>query len=90
MKRGTLLALGLGAVVLLGSGYAAALSCVQPSFNTKLVPLDGLAQQLDGDRVAVAVRGEGGFELLSGNDIGLLLADDLLGRYQQAGQPVVI
>ena len=49
-----------------------------------------IANDPDGDRVAVAVRGEGGFELLSGNDIGLLLADDLLHRYQQAGQPVVI
>jgi len=49
-----------------------------------------IANDPDGDRVAVAVRGEGGFEVLSGNDIGLLLADDLLDRYQQAGQPVVI
>lgn len=49
-----------------------------------------IANDPDGDRVAVAVRGRGGFELLSGNDIGVLLADDLLGRHHGAGQPVVI
>jgi len=49
-----------------------------------------IANDPDGDRVAVAVRKEGGFELLSGNDIGLLLASDLLHQYRQTGQPVVI
>ena len=37
-----------------------------------------LANDPDGDRVAAAVRSNGDFEMLSGNDIGVLLADDLL------------
>jgi phosphomannomutase len=49
-----------------------------------------IANDPDGDRVGVAVRGEKGFELLSGNDIGVLLADDLLRRYRGKGQPAVI
>jgi len=49
-----------------------------------------IANDPDGDRVAVAVRGKDGFDLLSGNEIGVLLADDLLGRYRESGQPVVI
>jgi len=49
-----------------------------------------IANDPDGDRVAVAVRGERGFESLSGNDIGVLLANDLLERHQDSGQPVVI
>ncbi len=49
-----------------------------------------IANDPDGDRLAVAVRGKGGFELLSGNDIGMLLANDLLRQYRQTGQPVVI
>jgi len=49
-----------------------------------------IANDPDGDRVAVAVRGKNGFEPLSGNDIGLLLADDLLHGYRGRGQPVVI
>ena len=49
-----------------------------------------IANDPDGDRVAVAVRGERGFESLSGNDIGVLLANDLLERHQGSGQPVVI
>ena len=49
-----------------------------------------IANDPDGDRVAVAVRDKDGFDLLSGNEIGVLLADDLLGRYREAGQPVVI
>ena len=49
-----------------------------------------IANDPDGDRVAVAVRGERGFESLSGNDIGVLLANDLLERHQTSGQPVVI
>ena len=49
-----------------------------------------IANDPDGDRVAVAVRGKNGFEGLSGNDVGVLLAYDLLRRYDQPGQPVVI
>jgi phosphomannomutase len=49
-----------------------------------------IANDPDGDRVAIAVRGEDGFEILSGNDIGVLLASDLLRQYRQTGQPVVI
>ena len=49
-----------------------------------------VANDPDGDRVGFAVRAEEGFELLSGNDIGVLLADDLLQQYQQSGQPVVL
>ncbi|UCF46884.1 MAG: phospho-sugar mutase [Myxococcales bacterium] len=48
-----------------------------------------IANDPDGDRVAVAVRDEG-FELLSGNDIGILLADDLLRRHRGAAKRVVI
>jgi phosphomannomutase len=49
-----------------------------------------IANDPDGDRVAVAIRGEGGFELLSGNDIGILLADDLLHRHGETAKPLVI
>jgi phosphomannomutase len=49
-----------------------------------------IANDPDGDRVAVAVRSQQGFELLSGNDIGILLADDLLGRYRGVATPVVM
>jgi len=49
-----------------------------------------IANDPDGDRVGVAVRGRHGFDLLSGNEIGVLLADDLLSQYRGAGQPVVI
>jgi len=49
-----------------------------------------IANDPDGDRVGVAVRGKKGFEVLSGNDIGVLMADDLLRRYDHTGQPVVI
>jgi len=49
-----------------------------------------IANDPDGDRVAVAVRGERGFESLSGNDVGVLLANELLARHQGSGQPVVI
>jgi phosphomannomutase len=49
-----------------------------------------IANDPDGDRVAVAVRGEDGFELLSGNDIGVLMADDLLTQGPAADKRVVI
>ena len=48
-----------------------------------------LANDPDGDRVGAAVRRNGSFEVLSGNDIGLLLADDLL-RQTGAPRPVVL
>ncbi|MBW2542127.1 MAG: phospho-sugar mutase [Deltaproteobacteria bacterium] len=48
-----------------------------------------LANDPDGDRVAVAVRGAEGFQVLSGNDVGVLLADDLL-RQTDAPRPVVL
>jgi phosphomannomutase len=48
-----------------------------------------LANDPDGDRVAVAARGAEGFEVLSGNDVGVLLADDLL-RQTDAAKPVVL
>lgn len=49
-----------------------------------------IANDPDGDRVGVAVRCETGFEILSGNDIGILLADDLLALREGPGQPLVI
>ncbi len=49
-----------------------------------------IANDPDGDRVAVSVRGPRGLESLSGNDIGVLLANDLLERHVGSGQPVVI
>lgn len=49
-----------------------------------------IANDPDGDRVGVAVCQNRGFELLSGNDIGLLLADDLLAHYRGSAKPVVI
>ncbi|MFW2386896.1 MAG: phospho-sugar mutase [Polyangiales bacterium] len=49
-----------------------------------------IANDPDGDRVAVAVRSTQGFELLSGHDIGVLLANDLHARHRESGQPVVI
>jgi phosphomannomutase len=49
-----------------------------------------IANDPDGDRVGVAVRCETGFEMLSGNEIGILLADDLLSLRTGSGQPLVI
>ncbi len=49
-----------------------------------------IANDPDGDRIGVAVPSEQHFELLSGNDIGILLADDLLRRYRGDATPVVI
>ncbi len=48
-----------------------------------------IANDPDGDRVGVAVRGERGFQVLSGNDIGVLMADDLLRRTPH-DKPLVI
>lgn len=49
-----------------------------------------IANDPDGDRVGVAVRKKDRLELLSGNDIGILLADDLLARYRGNATAVVI
>ncbi|KPK14503.1 MAG: hypothetical protein AMJ62_13165 [Myxococcales bacterium SG8_38] len=49
-----------------------------------------VANDPDGDRVGIAVRQQEGFEQLSGNDIGILLADDLLSQYEGTAEPVVI
>lgn len=49
-----------------------------------------IANDPDGDRVGVAIRADHGLELLSGNDIGILLANDLLARYRGNAKPVVI
>ncbi len=49
-----------------------------------------IANDPDGDRLAVAVRHEGGFKPLSGNDVGVLLADDLLARHADFDKPLVI
>jgi phosphomannomutase len=48
-----------------------------------------LANDPDGDRVAAAARTAHDFEILSGNDIGILLADDLL-RQSEPGTPRVV
>ena len=48
-----------------------------------------LATDPDGDRVGCAVKddaGEGGYTLLSGNEIGALLLDYLLGRLKERGE----
>jgi len=49
-----------------------------------------LANDPDGDRIAAAARAVDGFEVLSGNDIGLLLADDLLSRTPAGARPLVL
>ena len=49
-----------------------------------------IANDPDGDRLAVSVLHEGIFESLSGNDIGILLADDLLTRHAELDKPLVI
>jgi len=49
-----------------------------------------IANDPDGDRVAAAVRGTKGLELLSGNDIGVLLADELLRRHGDTVDPLVL
>ena len=49
-----------------------------------------IANDPDGDRLAVSVLHEGVFESLSGNDIGILLADDLLSRHAELDKPLVV
>lgn len=49
-----------------------------------------LANDPDGDRVAAAVRNDGGYDMLSGNDIGMLMADDLLRRTRGIARPLVL
>jgi len=49
-----------------------------------------IANDPDGDRVAVAARTENGFEMLSGNEIGLVLADHLLSEAASDAKPLVL
>lgn len=49
-----------------------------------------IANDPDGDRLAVSVLHEGAFESLSGNGIGVLLADDLLTGHDDLDKPLVI
>lgn len=49
-----------------------------------------VANDPDGDRLAVSVLHEGKFESLSGNDIGILLAEDLLTLHAEADKPLVV
>ncbi|MEM9730002.1 MAG: phospho-sugar mutase [Myxococcota bacterium] len=49
-----------------------------------------LANDPDGDRLAVAARHGDHFVQLSGNELGILLADDLLSRSEGQGTPLVV
>lgn len=49
-----------------------------------------LANDPDADRLAVAVPSPEGWTLLTGNQIGCLLADYLLGRWKSSARPMVI
>lgn len=49
-----------------------------------------IANDPDGDRVAAAARGREGFEVLSGNEVGLVLADDLLRDTNRDARPLVL
>ncbi len=49
-----------------------------------------VANDPDGDRVGIAAGRSGAFEVLSGNDIGALLTDELLRRHGDAPRPVVL
>ena len=49
-----------------------------------------IANDPDGDRVAAAVACNSRYELLSGNEIGLLLADDLLRRAEDGRRTAVL
>lgn len=45
-----------------------------------------LATDPDADRVGIAVRDNGGYKLLTGNEVGVLLTDFLLGKARRAGK----
>ncbi|MGB5810901.1 MAG: phospho-sugar mutase [Polyangiales bacterium] len=49
-----------------------------------------IANDPDGDRLAVTVMHHGSLRQLSGNDIGLLLADDLLRHVEDGARPLVL
>jgi phosphomannomutase len=49
-----------------------------------------LANDPDADRLAASVLHDGRYEALSGNDIGILLADDLLSQYRGEARPFVL
>ncbi len=49
-----------------------------------------LANDPDADRLAASVLHEGRYQALSGNDIGILLADDLLSQYRGKARPFVL
>jgi phosphomannomutase len=49
-----------------------------------------IANDPDGDRLAVSVTHEGTYEPLSGDEIGILLADDLLTVHADIDKPLVI
>ena len=49
-----------------------------------------IANDPDGDRVAVSVWHDGAFVALSGNEIGILLADHLLERHGDLDRPMIL
>jgi phosphomannomutase len=49
-----------------------------------------LANDPDGGRLAVAAASDGGYEVLSGNDVGCMLADDLLEKTESQPKRLVI
>lgn len=48
-----------------------------------------IANDPDADRLAVVIPVSGGWRQLTGNEVGLLLADDLLSRYSDDKRPLV-